>query len=81
MHQKVFLDPFLILVNNLKQPLHARNSFKNKIIGKRIIKNPYEKQKGIRTRDQSFFRLQNNLWKIPLLVMLPWFSVKKFHIC
>ena len=24
-------DPFLILVNNQKQPLHARNSFKNKI--------------------------------------------------
>ena len=24
-------DPFLILVNNLKKPLHARNSFRNKI--------------------------------------------------
>ena len=30
-HQKLVPDPFLILVNNPKQPLHARNSFKNKI--------------------------------------------------
>ena len=29
MHQKLVPDPFLILVNNPKQPLHARNSFKN----------------------------------------------------
>ena len=25
---KLFSDPFLIFVNNSKQPLHARNSFK-----------------------------------------------------
>ena len=37
-HQK--LDPFLILLNNPKQPLHARNSFQNKIFWKRIIKKP-----------------------------------------
>ena len=30
-HQKLFPDPFLILINNPKQPLHARNYFKNKI--------------------------------------------------
>ena len=30
-HQKLVLYPFLILVNNSKQPLHATNSFKNKI--------------------------------------------------
>ena len=30
-HQRLVTDPFLILVNNLKQPLHARNYFKNKI--------------------------------------------------
>ena len=30
-HQKLVPDPFLILVNNPKQPLHARNYFKNKI--------------------------------------------------
>ena len=31
MHQKLVSDSFLILVNNLKKSLHARNSFKNKI--------------------------------------------------
>ena len=30
-HQKLVPGPFLILVDNSKQPLHARNSFKNKI--------------------------------------------------
>ena len=30
-HQNVVPDPYLILVTNPKQPLHARNSFKNKI--------------------------------------------------
>ena len=30
-HQKLVPDPIFILVNNLKQPLHAGNSFKNKI--------------------------------------------------
>ena len=29
-HQKLAPDPFLILLNNPKQPLHARNSFKSK---------------------------------------------------
>ena len=29
--KKLAPDPFLILVNNSKQPLHAKNSFKNKI--------------------------------------------------
>ena len=29
--QKLVSDPFLILVNNQKQPFHTRNSFKNKI--------------------------------------------------
>ena len=28
-HQKLILDPFLILVHSPKQPLHARNSFTN----------------------------------------------------
>ena len=37
--QKIDSDPFLILVNSLKQPLHARKSFQNKIFRKRIIKN------------------------------------------
>ena len=30
-HQKLVPDPFVILVNNPKHPLHARNSFENKI--------------------------------------------------
>ena len=38
MHQKLIPDLFLILVNNLKQPLHARNSFTNQIFWKRMIK-------------------------------------------
>ena len=29
-HKKLAPDPFLILLNNPKEPLHARNSFKNK---------------------------------------------------
>ena len=40
MHQKLVPDHFFILVNNQKQPLHARNSFENKIFWKRIIKYP-----------------------------------------
>ena len=31
-HQKLVPDPFVISINNPKQPLHARNSFKNKIL-------------------------------------------------
>ena len=30
-HQKLFTDLFLTLVNKPKQPLHARNSFENKV--------------------------------------------------
>ena len=40
MHEKLVPDYFLILVNNPKQPLHAKNSFNNKTFCKRIIKNP-----------------------------------------
>ena len=39
MHQNLVPDPFFILVNKPKQPLHARNSFKNKIFLQGIIKN------------------------------------------
>ena len=38
--QKLVPDSFLILVNNPKQPLDAKNYFKNKIFSKMIIKNP-----------------------------------------
>ena len=37
LHQKLLLDPYLILVNNSKQPLHARNSSKN------YLKEDYQK--------------------------------------
>ena len=38
-HPKLVRDPFLLSVNNSKEPLHARNYFKNKIFWK-ITKNP-----------------------------------------
>ena len=38
LHQRLFPDPFLTVVNNPKKPLHARNSFKNK-----ILKEDYQK--------------------------------------
>ena len=44
MRQKLVSDLFIILVNNPKQPLHARNSFKSKIFWKRIIEKPYLKR-------------------------------------
>ena len=40
MQQKLVPDLFIILVNNPKQPLHARNYFKSKIFWKGIIKKP-----------------------------------------
>ena len=39
-HQKVAPDTFLILLNNPKQSLHARNSLTNKVFWRRIIKKP-----------------------------------------
>ena len=38
MHPKLGPDPFLILVNNPKQPLHTKNCFRKNIFRKRIIK-------------------------------------------
>ena len=48
MQQKLVPDLFKILVNSLKQPLHARHYFKSKVIWKRIIKKPW-------TREPHFF--------------------------
>ena len=31
-HQKLAPNPYFILANNPKQPMHARNSFKNKTL-------------------------------------------------
>ena len=36
-HQKLTPDPFLILLNNPKQPLHTIKYFENKTFLKRII--------------------------------------------
>ena len=41
MHQRLFPDPFLILINNPKKPFHARNSFIN--FWKYILKEDYQK--------------------------------------
>ena len=41
-HQKLVPDPLLILVNNPKQPLHPRNSFKSKIL-KEDDQKPFKK--------------------------------------
>ena len=78
-HQKLASDPFLILVNNLKQPLHARNSFKDILeedYKKPFLLKPvpangkhYGKQKGPQTSDSSLFRLQNKFRQIQLLMM------------
>ena len=71
--------PFFIFVNNQKQPLDPRNSFKNKIFWKRIKtlkkvfpsnsfnEEIYQKQKGPGTSDKSLFRLRNKFTKIYLL--------------
>ena len=55
MHQKFVLDPFLILLNNPKQTLHAGNSFENKKIWKTIIK------KFLKSQLYFFFRTQSLL--------------------
>ena len=39
-HQKLVPDPILILAIKPKQPLRARNLFKNRIFWKRIVKKP-----------------------------------------
>ena len=39
-YHKLAPDPFLILLNNPKQSLHANNYYKNRVFGKSIIKKP-----------------------------------------
>ena len=53
-HQKLAWDPFLILVSNPKQLLHATNSFLNQIFWKRIIRKPLK-------NNFFFFRTQSLL--------------------
>ena len=72
MHQNLVPDPFIILVNNPKQPLHARNSFGNKILWKRIIKNS---EKNLTLFNQSL--LMEVWW-----CNIKWFlSYSKNYIC
>ena len=82
---KVSLGHFFILVNNPKQPLHARNYFKNKILWKRLseclkklnffsLTNPVpfdgqDYEKQDGPSDQPLFELQKKFRKIPLLVI------------
>ena len=53
MQQKLVPDLFIILVNNPKQPLHARTYFKSKIFRKSIIKKPFKKGNFLFFRAQS----------------------------
>ena len=39
MHQKLVPVPYLILVNNPKQPLHSRNYFENRYLERELSKN------------------------------------------
>ena len=43
MYQKLAPDSFFILVNNPKQPLHARNSFGNRLVLKGDYQKPLKK--------------------------------------
>ena len=69
MLQKLVSDLLIILVNDPKQPLHARNYFKSNSNPVPFNRQDYQKQKETGTSDQSLFRLQNKFRKIPLLVM------------
>ena len=83
MHQKLAPDPFLILLNNPKQPLQARNSFKiygilkaSKRFSQIFLLNPvpfngksFQKQKGSGNSHQLLFRSQNKFRKIYLFVI------------
>ena len=83
MHQKLAPDPFLILLNNPKQPLHVRNFLKvvnQKALKKLILfflSNPvslngqsYQKQKGSGASHQLLFRSRNKFRKVPLLYII-----------
>ena len=66
MHQKLAPDPFIILLNTPKQPLHVNFFFSNPVS---FNGQNYQKQSGSGTSDQSLFRLQNKLKSIPLFVI------------
>ena len=54
MHQKLAPDPFLILLNNPKQPVHTRNSFKSHVLNE-------DYQKALEKLTLFFFRTQSLL--------------------
>ena len=62
-HHKLVPDHYLVLVNNRKQKLRARNSFKNKVFQERFIKEAFKKLAKFfffGNSDQSLFRLRTN---------------------
>ena len=85
MHQKLALDPFLILLNYPKQPLHSRKKWDilkkdyQKAFEKLtlfFLSNPvpfngksYQKQNVSGTSAQSLSRSRNKFTKIPLFVI------------
>ena len=72
---KAIPDPFLILLNNSEQPLHARISFKNEIFWKRIFKKPLKSYFYLFFRTQSL--LIGKLIKRGLELMTSCFQVMK----
>ena len=54
MEKKLVADSFLILVDNMKQPLHERNFVENKIFWKRIFNKSSKSQQYFFIRLQSF---------------------------
>ena len=61
-HQKLAPDPFLILLNNPKQPLHARNSFKKRYFERELSKS-LKKVKFIFSFESSLFQWTKKLSK------------------
>ena len=81
---KLAQDPFLILLSNPKQPLHADYQKAFKKLTLFFFLNPvpfnkrsYKKQKGSGSSDQSLFRLQNKFKNIPLFVI---YYLTKFDV-
>ena len=80
MHQELFPDPFLILVNKPKQPYLLKIWYFKRSLSKDLKKvnllNPvlfngqfYQNQNRPGTSDQLFFRLKNKFRKTPVLVI------------
>ena len=90
MQQKLVPDLFIILVNNPKQPLHARNSFKSKIFWKRIIKKPLKSplyfftlQVTKQVEKKSFISdvLPDQLWQCNIKRILSYSKITSANSC